>query len=263
MPSDRLQRQRFELKYRVGSSAVGRLREFLRCHLEPDPFGRGAPDGAYAVRSVYLDSPDLALCRATINGDKNRYKLRLRYYAVGADAPAFLELKRRDNDSIHKRRSVLRPGAAAALLGGEWPEARHLALPDVTAVETLRSIWHLVRRHEAAPRALVSYRREAWVSPQGNDVRVTFDREVCCAPWHSAEPGPTDAPAGVFEGDVVVEVKFTERFPRWVGEFVGAFDLVRCSAAKYVDGLACVGEARRRDGINPGGPNHAREFSTW
>lgn len=263
MTVDRLQRQRLELKFRLAPDLAGPIRYFLRCHLEPDPFGRGAADGAYDVRSVYLDSDDLALCQSTLNGDKNRYKLRLRYYENGPQAPAFLELKRRDNDSIHKSRALLRPGAAAALLQGEGPSTRHLAAPDARSLEALQSIWALVHRLDAAPRALVVYRREAWVNPHGNDVRVTFDRDVTCIRWTSTLPGvPPASAAPVFDGDVILEVKFTDRFPRWVGQLVSAFDLVRGSAAKYVDGIT-RGTAGSPAVSRFENHLHDRRFSAW
>lgn len=263
MPDDRLQRQRYELKFRVPSARVASLCDFVRCHLEPDPFG-GVADGAYPVRSVYLDSPDFALCRATINGDKNRFKLRLRSYAEDPGAPVFLELKRRDNDNIHKRRVALRPGAAGRLWDAAWPDERVLAEPGPRARGELDAIWSLVRRLGAEPRALVVYRREAWVSPRGNEVRVTFDRDVTCTPWRRPEPGPRPVPApDVFGGEVVLEIKFTDRFPRWVGDLVGAFNLVRCGAAKYVDGLACATGARPRPALLSGGTTDAREPAAW
>ena len=46
----------------------------------------------------------LRLGYRTINGDKNRYKLRLRFYEDNPHAPVFFEIKRRMNDAIMKQR---------------------------------------------------------------------------------------------------------------------------------------------------------------
>ena len=42
--------------------------------------------------------------------------------------------------------------------------------------------------------------------------------------------------------DIVLELKFTNRFPDWFRDLVRAFNLMQCGAAKYVDGVALQGE---------------------
>jgi hypothetical protein len=44
--------------------------------------------------------------------------------------------------------------------------------------------------------------------------------------------------------DIVLELKFTNRFPDWFRELVRVFGLRQCGAAKYVDGVATLGEYR-------------------
>jgi hypothetical protein len=43
---------------------------------------------------------------------------------------------------------------------------------------------------------------------------------------------------------IVLELKFTNRFPDWFRELVRVFGLRQCGAAKYVDGVATIGEYR-------------------
>ena len=93
MPRDRLQRQRFEQKYILTEDQAEAAREFVSAHLELDENGIGKPHYSYPVHSLYLDSGLLDTFWATINGDKNRYKLRLRFYDDYPDTPVFFELK--------------------------------------------------------------------------------------------------------------------------------------------------------------------------
>jgi VTC domain len=102
-----------------------------------------------------------------------------------------------------------------------------------------------MNERQAKPKAHVAYQREAWICTQNNSVRVTMDREVRC------EPDPTTLlrtemknPVYVFGNKVVLELKFTGRFPDWFKDMVRLFGLTQCSAAKYVDGVALIGEAR-------------------
>src|SRR5882724_6025922 len=76
----RLPAQRFELKYLIDPTITPWVRDFVSSYLEPDEYGTHWPDLAYAVHTLYLDSDDLRTFQSSINGTKNRFKLRLRYY---------------------------------------------------------------------------------------------------------------------------------------------------------------------------------------
>lgn len=251
------QQQRFEMKYRVSESTARAMRQFVRCYLTPDEFASSSADFSYAVHTLYLDSPDLALYEATNGGDKNRFKLRIRYYDNGSDAPAFFEIKRRRNDCISKLRAKVKRGAVQPLLDGKWPELADLARPDAKQLFALQEFCGLARLLNATPRSHVSYRREAWMSPTNNSLRLTFDREVECEPQFSSGLHTSvtkDAAVSPFGGSVIFELKFTDRMPAWCGEMIRAFGLVRDSAAKYVEGVALLGVHRlsnRNVGLTP------------
>ena len=254
---DHAQLQRFELKYRVSETTARAMRQFVRCYLQPDGFAARAPEFAYAVHTLYLDSPDLALYEATNGGDKNRFKLRIRFYDDGPDAPAFFEVKRRKNECISKLRAKVRRDAVQPLLGGEWPQIRHLAKPDAKQLFALQEFCRLIRMLNATPRSHVAYRREAWMSRTDNSMRVTFDRQVQCeaqfSPRLHAEVSESAA-VQPFESEVIFELKYTNRMPHWCGELIRAFGLVRGSAAKYVEGVALLGLHRvsnRNVGLRP------------
>src|SRR5213595_1433501 len=104
MAEDKMQQQRFELKYIIKEDVAGAVRDFVSSYLEIDEFGATLPNFSYPVHSLYLDSHKLTLYHNTVNGDKNRYKLRLRYYEDRPDAPVFFEIKRRMNNIILKQR---------------------------------------------------------------------------------------------------------------------------------------------------------------
>ena len=119
MSQDRMQRQRFELKYLLDEDQAIAVREFLRPYLELDENGIGQPNFSYPVHSLYLDSADLETFWATINGDKNRYKLRLRFYNDDPESPVFFEIKRRMNSCILKQRGGVRKAAVRFLPGAD------------------------------------------------------------------------------------------------------------------------------------------------
>src|SRR5882762_1539599 len=126
MASDKLQESRFEQKYIISEDVALQIREYVRSYLELDENGVGKPNYSYPVHSLYLDSDDLRFYWSTINGDKNRFKLRLRFYNDNADTPVFFEIKRRMNNCILKQRGGVRQDAVDPILNGHFPDASHL-----------------------------------------------------------------------------------------------------------------------------------------
>ncbi len=243
MPESQLQTQRLELKYIIPEATAVRIRDFLLPFLEIDAFGATQPDLSYPVHSLYLDSPDLHTYRSTINGDRNRYKLRIRFYEGRPQAPVFFEIKRREDNAIYKQRCAVARNAVAEVMAGRIPDRRDLADESQDAERSLHTFCRLVNQLQARPIAHVAYRREAWLSRGNNRTRVTFDRRVqsCREPSIRLDANLTN-PVTVFGDDVVLELKFTGRVPNWMRELVQVFGLKQCSAAKYVDGIVRIKE---------------------
>jgi VTC domain len=245
MAIDKLQASRFEQKYIITEAIALQIRDFVRSYLELDEHGVGKPNFSYPVHSLYLDSDDLKCYWSTINGDKNRYKLRLRFYAGKADAPVFFEIKRRMNNCIMKQRGGVRREAVNWLLAGHLPEPDHLVSNDPKQHVALQRFCHLLQEIRAKPKVHIAYLREAYVPHNDNSARLTMDRQVQSEPELAARLSPDmQHPVLVWGNDIVLELKFTNRFPDWFRELVRVFGLRQCGAAKYVDGVALLGEYR-------------------
>jgi len=244
MATDRLQTQRFELKYIVREETALAIRRFVSTYLKPDEFAATLPNFSYPVHSLYLDSPDLATYQAVQCGEKNRFKLRIRYYKDD-DKTVYFEIKRRTNEVISKMRAKVCREAVQPLLNGQPPQLRHLASPDGKQLVALQEFCRLMHSLRAAPKSHVAYQREAWMSPGGNSIRVTFDRQVQCEPEFSCAltTGLGDAIAP-FDNNVILELKFVDRLPNWCVEMVRLFGLVRGGAPKYAQGVFLLGEHR-------------------
>lgn len=244
---------RFELKYIIDEDRARACRDFARSYLQPDPHADPANGYAYAIHSLYLDDPGFLLAKGTIDGHKNRFKLRIRYYNGIADRPVFLEIKRRINDAILKDRAMVHRSAVARLLAGDWPEVHDLVQPgNLRHFHALERFCDLSAQLRARGHVIVSYRREAWVSPENESIRLTFDRQLVATPFRG-ELVEGDFDRGIKPpiGGVVLELKFTQRYPDWMRELVRVFDLRRTSMPKYVECLYSLDELR--------GPRRGRE----
>ena len=237
----RLQQQRFELKYVIGEQKARRIRDYISSFLELDKNCVGKSDFSYAVHSLYIDSDDLQTYRDTLNGTKNRFKLRIRYYTDDPDTPVFLEIKKRLNNTIRKCRAAVRREAVPAILAGQLPSAHALASQNPRHLSALQDFCRLVQNMEARPKVHVAYLREAYLPSKENSARVTMDRLV------RSEFNPTlelstkmRNPIVVWGQAVVLELKFIDRYPNWFGDLVRTFNLRQCGAAKYADGVSLL-----------------------
>ena len=245
MGQDKMQASRFELKFIITDDVALKVRDFVRSYLELDENGVGKPNYSYPVHSLYLDSDDLKLYWSTINGDKNRFKLRLRFYNNSPDSPVFFEIKRRMNNCIMKQRGGVRRDAIHWLLAGHIPEQTHLVSKDPKQLIALQNFCRLMQEIRARPKVHIAYYREAYEPHDENSARLTMDREVRSDPELTARLATKMySPILVWGKDVVLELKFTNRFPDWFRELVRIFGLRQCGAAKYVDGVALQGEYR-------------------
>jgi len=234
---ERLQKQRFELKYRISESKAQQVRFFIQNYLKCDSFGMNQPDLSYSVNSLYIDSPELKTYRDTINGDRNRFKLRIRYYD-DEDTPVYFEIKRRYNKVIRKKRALVNRMSVKDILSGQFPKMSHLVHFSSGDMEVLEEFSYLQNLLMAKPSLHVSYMREAYEMEHSNMVRVTFDRKVKS---HLIEGDPfIDQNREIitpFGDTVILELKFTDRFPNWLQELTELFHLRQESAAKYVDSI--------------------------
>jgi VTC domain-containing protein len=226
---------RREAKYRLESEGIARaIREYVRPYVVSDPHAADLPGARYSLVSLYLDTPALDFYHDTVHGEKNRHKLRIRCYQK-PDSPAFFEVKSRVNDVIRKRRAPVRPEAITPLLEGVVPRRRHLFDARTGRLADLLFFRDLMQLARATPRMRVRYVREPYISKADEGLRITFDRRVACSPTDTSDVrGEGDAWHPACRLPVILEIKFDQLMPGWVGELIRRFNLVRTSIPKYV-----------------------------
>ena len=236
-----LQSSRFEYKYYVTEAQAADITTFIKQYLEPDEFLLRFGGIGYPVCSLYLDNSGLLLYDQTIQGQKNRFKLRIRFYDDDPANPAFLEIKRRETDVIKKKRCAITREGARLILAGERPEPSFLyGKTSMKSLDAMHEFCNLRDRISAQGCTYVYYHRQAYVSVGDNSSRVTFDRQLEGGIY---VPGdklaiPKESKLPPLEG-VILELKFTDRFPDWMSVLSDVFSLQRTSVPKYVK---CVEE---------------------
>jgi hypothetical protein len=179
-----------------------------------------------------------------VNGDKYRFKLRLRYYSDHPDTPVFFEIKRRMKDIILKQRGGVKQSAVPLLLNGHFPSPDLMVSRDPKGLVSVQKFIQLMTELHAKPKSHIYYKREAYVS-DNDEVRVTMDRDVFSEPNLSPciKVKMTNA-VHSYKGFVILELKFTNRFPNWFRELVRMANAMQTGAAKYLSGVQLMGRNR-------------------
>jgi len=234
--TDRTLRCRHELKYHISESKAEAIAQFIKPYLQLDRYCKLHRSGDYPIVSLYLDSNDLQLCRESLGGHKNRFKLRIRSYTDEPDYPRFLEIKRRINTIIMKSRARVMHSDVPTLLA-----ALHLPSQNYTAdTETINQFQFYMNNIKARPAVLVRYMRQAYEGGLENRVRVTFDRELA---YHVTSLPEVRLAGGAWQrnsytlGGVILEIKFTAHYPVWLNRMVKCFNLRQQSISKYASSI--------------------------
>jgi len=138
---------------------------------------------------------------------------------------------------IIKRRCRVSRERGAAILSGAAPPCCSLEPEFSAELDEFLTL----KAAGARPVLRVKYEREAYEAAGPEPVRVTLDTELFHAVTSTHDlshngPGWRRTPVG----GTILEIKFTERFPSWIGRLVHAFGLEKLSMAKYCQSVLCA-----------------------
>ncbi|MBP3885214.1 MAG: polyphosphate polymerase domain-containing protein [Olsenella sp.] len=211
--------KREEIKYRLTSGQRHRLEAVMARHMVPDEHG------ATTVRNVYYDTPSHVLIRRSMEHPRYKEKIRLRSYAdASVNTPVFVELKKKVDGVVYKRRTVLPLGDADALLAGiREPHGQ---------IE--RELAYSAQRYEGLrPAMYIAYDREAFYARDDHEFRVTLDTRIRCR-WDDVTlAGDTDGRLLIGERDSLMEIKGIGAMPLWMADFLAEEHLYKASFSKY------------------------------
>jgi hypothetical protein len=136
---------------------------------------------------------------------------------------------------IKSRARVMDSDVETLLAGLPLPPQNYTA--DVDAINQFQLYLSNVR---ARPAILVRYMRQAYEGNDQNRVRVTFDRELAYKTTSLAQVrfggrGWQRSPFTI--SGVILEIKFTDRYPAWLGRLIKHFNLRSRSISKYASSL--------------------------
>lgn len=211
--------RRREIKFVLTDDQRDDLTSLMRGHMSADEYGPST------VCSVYFDTPSFLLARRSMGDPPYKEKIRARSYGVCGDhTPVFVELKKKCDGIVYKRRCTLPPADAQALLAG--------ARAPQNQVE--RELDYAICRYEGlAPAVFVAYDREAFYNPLDHDYRMTFDRCVRVR-WDHLSLDWDDRGIRILpEGQSILEVKTSSAIPLWLVRYLDEEKIYKTTWSKY------------------------------
>jgi hypothetical protein len=138
--------------------------------------------GLTKIYSLYYDTDDFALARRSMDKSGYKEKLRVRSYGIPRTGDRiYCELKKKLKGVTYKRR--------LSLIFKDVDSR-----PDLDKDEDRNPFYHelqwFIRRYNPKPKLMFSYDRQAFCGGDNEDLRITFDANIC---WKAVELDPSGA----------------------------------------------------------------------
>lgn len=237
---DQMVFKRYELKYMLTAEQKNYLQNEMQKYMKADSHGKST------ILSLYLDTPDYLLIRRSMDHPMYKEKIRLRSYGVAqSDTECFIELKKKYDSVVYKRRADLKQEDLQKYIVGDF-------IPNDTQI--MREIVYSMKRYSnIAPSILLSYEREAFYSKTDHDFRMTFDENIL---WRAKDLSLTSPIYGepiLKDGQVLLEVKTAGAIPLWLVAIFRELGIQKTSFSKYATAYRTMIQAQgSRPIVEPG-----------
>ena len=218
--------KRYEMKYILTKEQLSFLKDALKSHMIVDQYGKTS------IASIYYDTPDYRLIRASIEKPSYKEKMRLRSYGlVERGEPVYLEIKRKCEGIVYKRRIETSEGDVKRFLSYESD--------DIADGQIAKEITYFRDFYkELEPKIMIAYDRTSYKEVDG-DIRLTIDENPRFRTYdlnlHTSMDGQLLLPAG----EAILEIKVQQEMPLWLVNILSQGKIYKTSFSK-------VGEAYKR-----------------
>ena len=154
---------RREIKYLITARQRQALEAAFAGHMKRDSFAHSS------IRNIYYDTPDFRLIRRSLEHPVYKEKIRLRCYGSG-EGPVFLEMKKKFQGIVYKRRMALQRDQAEGFMAGRT------GIPDTQIGRELtyfRDYYQNLR-----PQLFLRYERDSWLGVEDPSLRITIDGDI-------------------------------------------------------------------------------------
>jgi SPX domain protein involved in polyphosphate accumulation len=240
---------RYEKKYIITDDIYRLIKPQLEEYMEIDVHSRNG--GFYTICNIYYDTPDNQIISKSIERPVYKEKLRLRSYGVvGPKDQVFLEIKKKFNGCVNKRRTSLTLEEAYRYLETKQrPE-----LPEHRNEQILNEIDFMIQRYEILrPTLFLSYDRNALYGMENKNFRITFDTNIRTRRYDLGLEYGNYGELLLPEKQWIMEFKINQAVPLWLAQLLSRYKIFPASFSKY-------GTEYQRTMLNSSNTHISREY---
>lgn len=212
--------ERYEKKYILTTLQYEKMIAFLADKTEENKYSKAQ------IGSLYYDTPDYRLIRASIEKPVYKEKLRVRSYGIPRDnTPSFIELKKKYRRVVYKRRLSL-----------PYKDATHFInmQDDGNCNQIGKEILAFCRTYASLHPAMICFcDRYAITGIEDLELRLTFDKNII------SRNTDLDLRKGAFgirildKDFYLMEIKVPGVIPLWLAKALDEFNIYPNSFSKY------------------------------
>ncbi|WP_092922717.1 polyphosphate polymerase domain-containing protein [Romboutsia hominis] len=221
--------KRYEKKFILTQKQYDALIPRLLEYMNPDEHCKSGKN--YSIYNIYYDTDNNDVIRHSIAKPYYKEKLRLRSYAVpnSIDDSVFLELKKKINGIVNKRRVVLTLDEAYKFVNqGIAPTSN-----DYINKQVINEIQYYLKKNKVYPKVYISYSRKAFFANDDRDFRLTFDSQIITRRDDLALESGSFGQNILGEGKYLMEVKILGSMPLWFTRILSELEIYNTHFSKY------------------------------
>ena len=165
--------KRYKKKYLLTGEQYEKLIPRLLEYMKMDDH---CVNNSYSIYNIYYDTDDNSVIRHSISKPYYKEKLRLRSYKIpqSPSDKVFLELKKKINKIVNKRRAIITLEEAYNFLEfGERPKCT-----DFITEQVINEIEYYLSHTKVNPTVYIGYNRIAFFGKEDKDFRLTIDSKI-------------------------------------------------------------------------------------
>ncbi len=221
--------KRYEKKFLLTKEQYNELIPLLLEYMELDEFCK--KNGDYSIYNIYYDTENNDVIRHSINKPYYKEKLRLRSYnqSVTLDDKVFLELKKKINGIVTKRRvSLTLKEAYDFLYCSKKPQGT-----DYVNSQVINEINYYLNKNNVYPKVYITYTRNAFFAKDNRDFRLTFDYKILTRRDDLSLESKSYGNDILGENRYLMEVKILGSIPVWFTKILSDLKIYNTHFSKY------------------------------
>ncbi len=212
---------RYELKYLISKEKKNAVLRAMKGRMTNDRYSKSD------IRNIYFDTPNYRLIRASIEKPIYKEKLRVRSYGkTESDTKVFVELKRKYNGIVYKRRSAMTESEAHFHLSGNQP------FSDTSQINKELN-YFLDFYGSLTPSIFLSYERESFCDLNNDGLRITFDENILCRKSDLTLSSEAYGEPILDANLTLMEIKCPGGLPLWLSHTLSYNEIYKTSFSKY------------------------------